>query len=464
MAAATRPRLEVVGGGFDYLAHLSRAGTDALLRSPLIIHPPGVPAALVKAVAPQARLESAAPREGLRRAADLLRRGESHLALLVPDLSASAGFRRKLLLLERDGFGVGLHPSVTLSEAALLAAGVPPGEWEAVVLEEESLAAAAQGVLPDVLWKPSLAVGFDGAIFWPGRRVEPERIARQAAALPGDGSLYLFPIGTEPVPPRTGLGGRGVLVTRALEQADDLGLLLRSRGAVPVYLPALALAPPPDPGLLDRALDDLDVYQGLILTSANAVERFFDLFFRRGGDLRRLAGIPILAVGSKTGQALSRVGLTPDRIPDDFRAEGLLEILRAEGVRGKRFLLPRAEEAREILPEGIREAGGEVDVAVLYRTVRGEFDRSSLERLLRAGVLDAITFTSGSAFRYFMDLAGEGPGQDALSTLAVACIGPVAAREVRAGGHRVDVIPPRATVEDLVESLDTHFSALQSNR
>lgn len=248
------------------------------------------------------------------------------------------------------------------------------------------------------------------------------------------------------------LAGRRVVVTRSREQAGTLVSLLEAAGAEALVFPSIELVDPPDTGPLDEAIRDLDVYAWVVFTSANTVARFFARLALGDRDARHLHGLRVAAVGPATSAALRTHGITPDLVPDEYVGEGVLEALCARGVGpGTRVLLPRALEAREVLPDGLRERGARVDVVPVYQTVTGPGDPSVLVRL-RAGEADAVTFTSPSTVQGFLRLA---EGVD-VTRLVIAAIGPVAARAARGAGLRVDVEPAEYTAPALVAALDAY--------
>jgi uroporphyrinogen III methyltransferase/synthase len=189
------------------------------------------------------------------------------------------------------------------------------------------------------------------------------------------------------------------------------------------------------------------------------VEAFMNRLQEKGHDPVRLADITVLAVGEKTAEALMERGVEPEGLPAEFRTEGLAQILAGMDIRGDRFLLPRAQEARELLPRRIEELGGEVTVAPLYRTVPADPDTPGLVNFHRAGMVDVLTFTSGSTFRFFMEILGPSVAREIFGEAKLACIGPVTAEVVREAGFRVDIVPARSTVDDLVTSMEEHFKA-----
>jgi uroporphyrinogen-III synthase len=246
------------------------------------------------------------------------------------------------------------------------------------------------------------------------------------------------------------LAGVRVAITRASHQADELAALLVGQGASPVLVPAIKLVDPAQPELLQAALDRLpDGYDGVVVTSVNAAERILD---RAPAD--RFERACVAAVGTGTAEALRRRGVVVDVLPARFRAEGLLSALdeafaERGGLAGTRWLLPRAEVARELLPEGLRARGARVDVVAAYRNVPAS--TAPLEAALGEG-LDAITFAAGSAVESFAGSLGSRlPAL--LDGVVVASIGPVTSRACRESGLAVDVEPAQARLAELVEAL-----------
>ncbi|MEA5076051.1 MAG: uroporphyrinogen-III synthase [Coriobacteriia bacterium] len=252
----------------------------------------------------------------------------------------------------------------------------------------------------------------------------------------------------------SGLRGKRVVVTRSRAQAGALVELLEAAGAEALVFPTIEIVDPPDPGPLDAAIRDLDVYAWAVFTSANAVERFFAHLAAVDKDARALHGLRVAAVGPATALALGAHGIAADFVPDEHVGEGVLEGLCVRGVgEGTRVLLPRALEAREVLPEGLRARGARVDVVPAYQTVTGPGDDAVLERL-RAGAADAVTFTSPSTVRGFVRLA---QGVDT-SGLVVAAIGPIAAKAARDAGFAVAVEPAEYTAPALVTALEAYYA------
>lgn len=183
-----------------------------------------------------------------------------------------------------------------------------------------------------------------------------------------------------------------------------------------------------------------------------------DRLHAAGKDARALANLRLCAIGPRTAQELGTYGLTPDVVPTEFQAEGVIAALAHIGIRGSRILIPRAEVAREILPQQLRELGAIVDVIPVYRTIAPAVDVASLPEQFRDGQVAAVTFTSSSTVHNFVELLG---GRDAVRPLlagaVVACIGPITACTAKEYGLTVTVMPTENTVPALAEAIVKHF-------
>ncbi len=261
---------------------------------------------------------------------------------------------------------------------------------------------------------------------------------------------------------RRPLFGRRVVVTRARAQAGRMSELLREQGAWVVEVPAIEIAPPDSSAPLDAALDRIESYDWVVFTSVNGVERFVAALDARGLDLRALHRARLAAIGPETARSLERLHLRPEIVPRDHRAEGLLDAFRGLDLAGRRFLLPRAAGAREILPEQLAAAGALVDEVVTYRSRRPPGSVEILRAALDEAPVDAVAFTSSSTVRGFLALLDEADperGRERIGDAAVACIGPVTAATAVEAGLRVAVSADPYTVPSLVEAISRHFGA-----
>jgi uroporphyrinogen III methyltransferase/synthase len=258
------------------------------------------------------------------------------------------------------------------------------------------------------------------------------------------------------------LFGRRIVVTRSREQAGELVEMLEERGAEAIQAPTIRIAPAEDGAALDRACEDASAYDWIVFTSANAV----DYFMQRQlavSDIRELKGVRLCAIGPSTAQRLNRYGLRVDLTPDEARSEAVIDALKGAGtVKDARFLLPRADIAREVLADQLRDAGAEVSEVVAYRTLLAGSERDAdhdIYRMLLDRQIDAVTFTSASTVKNFAKMFGEEQAADLLNTTVVASIGPVTAEAAQQLGITTTVMPARYTIPDLVDALVEHFSS-----
>jgi uroporphyrinogen III methyltransferase/synthase len=241
--------------------------------------------------------------------------------------------------------------------------------------------------------------------------------------------------------------GRTILITRAASQSGDLRTGLEAHGARVLECPAIEIVPVDDWTAVDRAAANVNSYQWIIFTSANAVDHCMPRVSLQGV----VCQVPIATVGTSTARKLQEWNLSASRIPASFRAEGLLEAFPSD-LRGERILIPRAEAAREVLPEELRRRGATVDVVAVYRTVKSDAGLTDLKTTLSREMIDVIAFTSPSAIRSFAESLGEELSVR-LRAVPIAVIGPVAREAAEALGLKVAIQPDRATVQDLIESI-----------
>ena len=247
------------------------------------------------------------------------------------------------------------------------------------------------------------------------------------------------------------LFGKTELVTRARSQASKLTARLEQLGAKVIEAPAIRIEEPADHyEALDAAIAKLNDYQWLIFTSANGVDYFFARLIKTGKDARALGYAKVAAIGSATAAKLREYGIIADVVPREFRAEGVLEALKGKLPSHAKILLPRAQEAREILPEKLREQGAVVDVAPAYQTVAAEVDAESLREKLAAGEIDLVTFTSSSTVTNLVKIIGSA---DTLKEIKTAAIGPVTAETAKGNGIEPDIVAKEYTIDGLVEAI-----------
>ena len=257
---------------------------------------------------------------------------------------------------------------------------------------------------------------------------------------------------------RRPLFGKSVVVTRARAQAGELSRELEALGAEVLEFPTIEIREPEDFGPLDGAIRDLDSFDWIVFTSANGVAAFMERLGHHGLDLRAVPrGAKIAAIGPATADALRATGLRVDVVPEEYRAEALLEALLEGTPAGGKVLIPRARVAREILPEKLREAGMKVVVPPAYETVPSDEGKDELREKLLSGGVDCVTFTASSTVESFVGAFG-GEAEDLLSNTRVACIGPITAETARGRGIRVDAEATEYTIPGLVSAVVDLFA------
>ncbi len=260
------------------------------------------------------------------------------------------------------------------------------------------------------------------------------------------------------------LWGRRIIVTRAREQASDLAARLRDLGAEPLEYPVIAFAPPAECGPLDEAIVNIGRYSWLVFTSPNAVTWFMQRLRGIGQSMTALAGVQIAAIGPATAAQVEVEHLTTSFVPTAAVAEAILDEIG--DVAGQRILLPHADLAREALAEGLILRGAQVDSVVTYRTVLGA-GASDVAAQLRAGKVDAVTFTSSSTVtNFFARLALDGiaapEARQLLAPVAVVAIGPITAATARDLGLTVAIEAAEYTVDGLVAALQAKLAPAAS--
>jgi uroporphyrinogen-III synthase len=270
------------------------------------------------------------------------------------------------------------------------------------------------------------------------------------------------------------LQGRRILITRTHEQAGIFSEQLRALGATPVEFPTIHIVPPVDWEPLDNALKQLceaDGYDWLVCTSANGVRICFERLQKMGYAARPLDDVRVAAIGPATAVELAKHGVMVDLVPTEYIAEGIAAALLedagkwGESLEGKKVLVARAAEARNVLVTELQQAGAIVDVVAAYRTVgvTNEDERGrEIMRILKAQQLDILTFTSSSTVRNFMQWLKQ-YDRDVTDALLsnitrhaqpkIACIGPITSQTAREFGLDVHIEAQEYTIAGLIEAI-----------
>jgi uroporphyrinogen III methyltransferase / synthase len=259
------------------------------------------------------------------------------------------------------------------------------------------------------------------------------------------------------------LTGRRIIVTRPRTQSRGFAEMLERYGAEVVLLPTIETAPVASYDRLDVALEQIAQYHWLLFTSVNGVKYFIERLQTDGKSVDQLRHLQIGTIGPETARAVTGLSLQVTAVPAEYRAEALVTVLG--DVRGQRILLPRAAEAREVLPKELRNLGAQVDEIPVYETRRPQTaETEKVRALLATAQIDMVTFTSSSTVRNFVAaFAGENLSK-LLQTTRIGCIGPITADTVREYGLTVTVQSSVYTIPGFTEAIVEYFRKVVSSQ
>ena len=253
--------------------------------------------------------------------------------------------------------------------------------------------------------------------------------------------------------------GKRIVVTRARSQASDLVQALSDLGAECMECPTIDVVEPDNWQPLDDAIAGIKKYQWLVFTSVNGVQFFFQRLFGQGLDARALGHLKTAAIGPSTAKRLLDYGITTDILPETYQAESVVEAFADIPVQRQNILLPRAKEARAVLPEELKRMGADVDEIIAYQTLQATVGQSDLLDALRDRKIDMVTFTSSSTVRNFKSLLPDKEAPNLMSGVTVACIGPITADTAKSLGFKTDLVAEEFTIDGLKKAIAHHYSA-----
>jgi uroporphyrinogen III methyltransferase/synthase len=482
-------RVTFLGGGPGDPGLLTVRGRAALEEADVVIADADVSASLVDQAGSTAeRIRLAPPGGGGGQTAEALLAAHVAQGRRVVRLAAGDGasLHSELAALASGGARIDVVPGLAAGPTGVCLAGIPwnlggatwflPPPWDApgspveaglvlMIGDERRLAGTIDALLGGG-WAPGTPAAVVGDPGTARQRVCVGRLDAllHEARIRGVAFPALLVAGA-PVTRRVAwlerrpLHGRRVLVTRPRGQAERLAALLEMSGAEVIAVPTIRLEPPEDWGPLDAAIAALPGFRWVVFTSVNGVSAFRDRLFRGGRDARALAGARVAAIGPETAEALRRMGVAPDVLPGEYRAEGLVAALGTQVARGDTLLLVRAAEARDVLPRELQARGVRVTVAPAYRTVLATEGAARVIGLLQAGTLDVVTFTSPSTVRGLIGLIAPHEPRRLLGATTLAAIGPVTAATLEEHGLHAQVVPPEYTIPALADAIAARFEA-----
>ena len=255
--------------------------------------------------------------------------------------------------------------------------------------------------------------------------------------------------------------GKRIVVTRAREQASDMVRRLSDLGAECLEYPTIKVVPPEDTTPLKDAVERLPEYDWIVFTSVNGVKFFFDLLFDINKDVRALAHLRTAAIGPATSEELFKFGLKSDIVPQNYRAESVVEAFSKEPLKGKKILLPRAGEARPVLPVELNKMGAEVDEVTAYLTEKVSDNTGMLINQLEEKAVDLISFTSSSTVKNFKALLPPDQFDTLMDGITIASIGPITSNTAKELGFDVHITAESYTIPDLCKAILKYFQNMK---
>jgi uroporphyrinogen III methyltransferase/synthase len=244
------------------------------------------------------------------------------------------------------------------------------------------------------------------------------------------------------------LFGKRIVVTRTREQAGGLSKELARLGAGVIEVPTIRIEHPDDRQGFAESVAHAHEYDWLVFTSPNGVERFFDAFFAVYEDARSLGNPRIAVVGETTAAKVREYRFGVDLMPEKFVAEGLVEAFKTESIENLTVLWVRAQEARDVVYDGLIAQGAIVDECAAYKTVPETEDPTGALAMLEDEGADLITFTSASTVENFFKLGCAWP-----AGCVAGSIGPVTSEALRRQGVEPAFEAKKHDIPGLVEAI-----------
>jgi uroporphyrinogen III methyltransferase/synthase len=251
--------------------------------------------------------------------------------------------------------------------------------------------------------------------------------------------------------------GKRIVVTRARQQASDLVKLLSDLGAECLEFPTIEIMPAKDPEPLHQAIKNLSAYDWIVFTSVNGVIYFFEQVFAAGKDVRALSHMQTAAIGPATAEQLLAFGLTSDIVPETYRAESVVAAFKELNLKAKKILLPRAREARPVLPVELTKMEAHVDEIPAYETLNVTENAGDLVQALEDKGVDLITFTSSSTVKNFKALLPSANFQELMQGVIIASIGPITTDTAKKLDFDVHISAESFTIPGLVEAILQYY-------
>jgi uroporphyrinogen III methyltransferase/synthase len=250
--------------------------------------------------------------------------------------------------------------------------------------------------------------------------------------------------------------GKKIVVTRARAQASNFIALLRKYGAECIEIPTIKINPPKDILPLIKSINNIDYFDWVIFTSVNGVKFFFDTLYSQGRDVRVLGHLKFACIGPVTKATLKEFGIIADVLPETYKAESVVDAFSDKNIKGKKVLIPRAKEARPVIPEELRKMGAVVEEVTAYETTLVDDNKDTLIQLLEENDIDIVTFTSSSTANNFAEMIPLEKFEKLVKNITTACIGPITEKTAESLGFSTDIVASVYTIDGLVEAIIEH--------
>ncbi|MBI5020470.1 MAG: uroporphyrinogen-III synthase [Ignavibacteriales bacterium] len=255
------------------------------------------------------------------------------------------------------------------------------------------------------------------------------------------------------------LSGKTILITRASNQTSEFIDLINANGGVAVCFPTIEIHPPDDWDMIDKAIERMYMYDGIIFTSQNGVLFFFERINHLHTNINLLDNKTIFAVGEKTKQVLVERGISSITVPDKHTAFDLSRLMKEENLQGKCYLFPKGDIANEMIPATLKSLGASVDDIVVYRTLPpSDVDVKNICAMLDGNKIDVVTFTSPSTVKNFFRIIGENGKKYFNVKPRIAVIGPATAGALEEFNLEPDILPAKPSIEAMIESIILYFN------
>jgi uroporphyrinogen III methyltransferase/synthase len=258
------------------------------------------------------------------------------------------------------------------------------------------------------------------------------------------------------------LFGKRVLVLRPRDQSTAVVKRIRERGGEVILWPAIEIVAPIDPAPMQSLVRNLGDYDVVVLTSENSVDKLFQTIASEGLDARAFGRAKVAAVGTTTMATLAKYGIRADIVPPNFHGDPLADAILEDAAIKKRLLsgqpvrvaFPRAQVAREVLPEKLRAAGCDVTLVIAYETKKaGPEKHAELVRLFEDKRIDVVLLSASS----IADVLAEALDErlpELLAGVFIASIGDVTTATAHKRGLDVAVTAETSTMDGLIDAVE----------